>query len=192
MCCALLIGRILLGPYALTHPADTVAFVTTLLSLMRRAADRGRRSHGVSRGPTRPVALVVVGSEPGRRISSPRSDGPGHRCLPDRLHRRVIDERRDSGGRSARQQRWRSQTEDTRFSGDLVATTGTVLGVVRHEQGRLPARLRYRCPRASMFRCRPARPRWSAVKPSTAGSLEFYCSVPGHRDAGMVGAIVVQ
>ena len=27
------------------------------------------------------------------------------------------------------------------------------------------------------------------VKPETAGALEFYCSVPGHKDAGMVGTL---
>jgi Cupredoxin-like domain len=30
-----------------------------------------------------------------------------------------------------------------------------------------------------------------AIKPSGPGSLEFYCSVPGHRDAGMFGTINV-
>ena len=31
-----------------------------------------------------------------------------------------------------------------------------------------------------------------AVSPTGAGVLEFYCSVPGHRGAGMVGTIVVE
>jgi hypothetical protein len=30
-----------------------------------------------------------------------------------------------------------------------------------------------------------------AVKPTGSGNLEFYCSIPGHRDAGMVGTISV-
>ena len=30
-----------------------------------------------------------------------------------------------------------------------------------------------------------------AIKPTGSGKLEFYCSVPGHRDAGMVGTISV-
>jgi heme/copper-type cytochrome/quinol oxidase subunit 2 len=30
-----------------------------------------------------------------------------------------------------------------------------------------------------------------AIKPTRPGSLEFYCSVPGHRDTGMVGTIDV-
>jgi Cupredoxin-like domain len=30
-----------------------------------------------------------------------------------------------------------------------------------------------------------------AIKPTGSGNLEFYCSVPGHRDAGMVGTISV-
>jgi len=30
-----------------------------------------------------------------------------------------------------------------------------------------------------------------AIKPTGPGSLEFYCSIPGHRDAGMVGTISV-
>jgi len=31
-----------------------------------------------------------------------------------------------------------------------------------------------------------------AIKPTTAGTLEFYCAVPGHKDAGMVGTIDVR
>jgi plastocyanin len=31
-----------------------------------------------------------------------------------------------------------------------------------------------------------------AIKPTAAGGLEFYCSVPGHREAGMVGTITVE
>jgi nitrite reductase (NO-forming) len=31
-----------------------------------------------------------------------------------------------------------------------------------------------------------------AIKPTGPGRLEFYCSVPGHRDAGMVGTINVE
>lgn len=30
-----------------------------------------------------------------------------------------------------------------------------------------------------------------AIKPSASGSLEFFCGVPGHREAGMVGTIAV-
>lgn len=30
-----------------------------------------------------------------------------------------------------------------------------------------------------------------AVRPTRPGALDFYCSVPGHRDAGMVGTITV-
>jgi len=30
-----------------------------------------------------------------------------------------------------------------------------------------------------------------AIKPTSAGPLEFYCAVPGHRDAGMAGIIQV-
>lgn len=30
-----------------------------------------------------------------------------------------------------------------------------------------------------------------AVKPTAAGSLEFYCAIPGHKEAGMAGTIAV-
>jgi uncharacterized cupredoxin-like copper-binding protein len=30
-----------------------------------------------------------------------------------------------------------------------------------------------------------------AIKPTSAGTLEFYCAIPGHREAGMVGTITV-
>jgi uncharacterized cupredoxin-like copper-binding protein len=31
-----------------------------------------------------------------------------------------------------------------------------------------------------------------AIKPTEPGNLQFYCNVPGHRDAGMVGTITVE
>jgi nitrite reductase (NO-forming) len=31
-----------------------------------------------------------------------------------------------------------------------------------------------------------------AIKPTGPGTLNFYCSVPGHRDAGMVGTISIE
>jgi uncharacterized cupredoxin-like copper-binding protein len=31
-----------------------------------------------------------------------------------------------------------------------------------------------------------------AITPTGPGNLEFYCGVPGHRDAGMVGTISVE
>jgi uncharacterized cupredoxin-like copper-binding protein len=30
-----------------------------------------------------------------------------------------------------------------------------------------------------------------AIKPTAAGNLQFYCAIPGHRDAGMVGTLTV-
>ena len=38
----------------------------------------------------------------------------------------------------------------------------------------------------------PASTTFIAVKPATAGVLQFFCAVPGHRDAGMAGTIAVQ
>ena len=32
----------------------------------------------------------------------------------------------------------------------------------------------------------------AAVAPTASGPLEFYCAVPGHREAGMVGSITVE
>ena len=40
-----------------------------------------------------------------------------------------------------------------------------------------------------------AKPKASATgefTPTTAGTYEYYCSVPGHREAGMKGTLVVQ
>jgi plastocyanin len=31
-----------------------------------------------------------------------------------------------------------------------------------------------------------------AIKPTGAGTLEFYCAIPGHKEAGMDGTISVQ
>lgn len=30
-----------------------------------------------------------------------------------------------------------------------------------------------------------------AIKPTAAGTLQFYCAIPGHRDAGMAGTLTV-
>ncbi len=130
------------GPYALTHPADTVAFVTTLLSLMGGLMIvfgsvtawlevRRGRSLWSSSGRAGPI---LAGT-----------DRPRHRRLPDRLRRRVLDQRRDRRGRSARLHRGahdRGHQVLRRPRGDDRCGPRRL----RHEQGRLPPRLRHRCP----------------------------------------------
>ena len=39
-------------------------------------------------------------------------------------------------------------------------------------------------PSGSTSRCRPTSTTFVAIKPTAPGLLEFYCAVPGHRDAG--------
>lgn len=33
---------------------------------------------------------------------------------------------------------------------------------------------------------------WVSFTPTRDGAYEFYCTIPGHKDAGMIGTIIVQ
>ncbi len=175
------------GPYALTHPADTVAFVTTILSLVGGLlivvggltawleVRRGRPLWSSS-GRAGPILAATSGLVVGACLTA------------------FIGASSTSAGTAAGEAPTTTvalTAEDTRFSGDLVATTGTVLGVfVTNKDGYPHA---FDIDALGIHVPLPAgATTFVAVKPNAAGSLEFYCSVPGHRDAGMVGAIVVQ
>ena len=175
------------GPYALTHPVDTVAFVTTILSLVGGIlivagsitawleVRRGRplwSSSGRSGAILAGTAGLVVGA-----------------CLTAFIGASSTSAGSASG--EAPTATGALTAVDTRFSGDLEATAGSVLGVVVTNRDDYPHA--FDIDDLGIHVPLPAgATTFVAVKPRTAGSLAFYCSVPGHRDAGMVGAIVVQ
>jgi plastocyanin len=82
--------------------------------------------------------------------------------------------------------------QDTKFlETNLVATSGEVLGIfVTNKDGYGHS---FDVDQLGVHVALPANSTtFIAVRPTTSGSLEFYCAVPGHRDAGMVGTIAVK
>jgi uncharacterized cupredoxin-like copper-binding protein len=176
------------APYALGHPADALSFGTTLVALVagivvvvgsltawqevRRAREswqlRGRAGFIVAG-----VAGVVVGA-----------------CLTSALAASATSA--GSAGTEPPATTATVTAQDTRFlETSLQAKSGQVLGVYvtnkdsyAHTFDIDSLDIHVPVP--------PLSTTFVAVKPTSAGSLEFYCAVPGHKDAGMVGTISVQ
>lgn len=176
------------GPYALAHPADVLSFVTTVSVLVA----------GI---------LVVVGSltawlevRRGRRLWQARGRAGfivagvaglvAGACLTS-----VLAASSKSAGNVLTEPPATTATviaQNTKFLGaSLEAKSGEVLGIfVTNKDGYAHSfdvdALRIHVPLS------PASTTFVAIKPTTAGVLQFYCAVPGHRDAGMAGTISVQ
>jgi hypothetical protein len=80
--------------------------------------------------------------------------------------------------------------KDTAFVGDLGATPGQVLGIFvtnadayAHSFDVDELGIHVPLPATSTT--------FVALKPTAGGRLPFYCGVPGHKDAGMVGTVTV-
>ena len=175
------------APYALGHPADALSFGTTLLSIVA-------------------AALVIVGSVAvWREIGRGRALwGPGGRaglliasvaglvlgaCLTS-----IAAASSTSAGIALSGPPATTATltaRDTKFlETSLEARSGDVLGVfVTNNDGYAHS---FDVDALGIHVALPAgSTTFVALKPAAAGRLEFYCAVPGHRDAGMVGSITV-
>lgn len=173
--------------YALTHPADALTFVTTLAVLFAGA-------------------IVLVGSltawlelRRGRPIWQPRGRSGFivagiaglvlGACLTSVAAASSAGAGLALGGPPATTASL--SAKDTKFVGRLDATAGEVLGIfVTNDDGFAHS---FDVDALGVHVPLPAgSTTFVAIKPSTAGALAFYCAVPGHRDAGMVGTLDVQ
>ncbi len=174
------------APYALTHPADALTFVTTLGvvvagvcvivgSLTAYREVRAGRPVWHARGRAGLIAAGVVGLFLGASVTS------------------AFAEASTAAGPAISEPPATTATllaRDTGFVGTLEAASGEVLGILVTNAD----------PYAHSFDIdalaihvplRPGSTTFVAVQPTTGGPLPFYCAVPGHEDAGMVGSISV-
>ena len=174
------------APYALTHPTDALTFVSTLGvvvasvivivgSLTAWREVRGGRPVWHARGRAGLVLAGVVGLVLGASVTSvfaAASTGAGPAGSEPPAATATLLAR------------------DTAFVGQLAATSGEVLGILVTNAD----------PYAHSFDVDalaihvplpPSSTTFVALKPTGGGVIPFYCGVPGHKDAGMVGAISV-
>jgi uncharacterized membrane protein HdeD (DUF308 family) len=175
------------APYALAHPADALSFVTTLIALVAGIlavvagltawleVRRGRPSWQAG-GRAGSVVVGLAGLVVGACLTSvaaAASTGHGMALSAPPSSTALLT------------------AQDTRFSNGLDATPGEVLGVfVTNRDGYAHA---FDVDELGIHVPLPAgSTTFVAIKSATVGSVQFYCSVPGHRDAGMVGTITVR
>ena len=174
--------------YALAHPADALSFVTTLVvlvagmlvvfgSLTAWLEVRRGRPLWQSGGRAGLVVVAVAGSVAGACLTS------------------LLAASSTSAGTALSQPPATTVSvtaQDTRFlETTLEARAGEVLGIyVTNKDGYGHAfdvdalGIHVPLPASSTT--------FVALKPTAAGALQFYCAVPGHKDAGMVGTIAVE
>lgn len=175
------------APYALAHPADSLSFVTTLVVLVAaimaiaasltawREVRRGRASWQ-SGGRSGLVVAGVVGLVVGACLTSVLAASSTGTVA-------ALSQPPTTTGSLT--------VQDTKFLENLDAKTGDVLGVfVTNRDGFAHSfdvdALGIHVPLAATSTT------FVAINPTAAGPLQFYCAVPGHKDAGMVGAISVR
>jgi plastocyanin len=175
------------GPYALAHPADALSFVTTLLALAAgvlvvvggltawfelRRARRLWQARGRAGIVVAGMAGLVVGACLTSVVAASSASVGTVLSGPPAATASVI-------------------AQNTKFlETSLGAKSGEVLGIfVTNKDGYAHSfdidALGIHVPLP------PTSTTFIAVKPTTAGVVQFYCSVPGHKDAGMVGTIAV-
>jgi len=173
-------------PVALANPADTNSFIVTIVVVAAGAAisiggiaaffdvRRGRPTwsrNGRSGLATIAVVAAVVGAS-ATSVLAGSSAGGG----------RVASTPTVTGLITA---------EDTRFSGPSVsANTGDVLGLFVINKDTTGHSFDIDS-LGIHVQLAPNSTTAVAVTPTGPGAVEFYCSVPGHREAGMVGTIAV-
>jgi hypothetical protein len=174
------------APYALTHPADALTFVTTLGvvvagvvvivgSLTAWREVRGGRPIWRARGGAGLVLAGVVGLVLGASVTSvtaSSSTGAGSAASePPEATAALL-------------------AKDTAFVGQLEAASGQVLGILVTNAD--PYTHSFDVDGLGIHVPLPANSTtFVALKPTASGALAFYCGVPGHKDAGMVGMIAV-
>lgn len=172
-------------PYALTHPSDpafTVALVLVVgvgvLVVTGVVAFREARTGAADRSGRRGrmISAIVWSAVVGAVATSSVAAGAG------------------SGGSSVAEAPTRSAlltAENTAFAETSIEIqTGEVLGLfIVNRDGFAHS---FDIDALDIHVQLPANATTAVmVKPTTAGTLEYYCAVPGHREAGMVGSLTV-
>ena len=74
--------------------------------------------------------------------------------------------------------------------GEIHAAAGQAVNIILANRGAIVHDLTIPGLRFQLS-AQPGQLREASLSPSVPGTYEFYCSVPGHREAGMVGRLVV-
>jgi plastocyanin len=175
-------------PYALAHPAETSSFVVSILIIASGAAiaiggvaafldvRRGRPtwSPGGRAGQIGGLVVALVIGAAATSALSGSVTAAGSRIATTPTSVRLL------------------AVENTRFEEtSLAMSAGGVLGLFVINEDASPHAFDID---SLGIHVQLASNSTTAlvVAPTAAGVLEFYCSVPGHRDAGMVGTIAVK
>ncbi|MBI2762278.1 MAG: cupredoxin domain-containing protein [Chloroflexi bacterium] len=174
--------------FSLTHPADAQGFIPTVLALLgaglaigggiaafldvRRGRETWTRSGRAGWLMTALSGLIVGAVLTSALAGSASSAGGG-----------VTDAPTTTGVVTAENTKW--------LPTSLQVKNGEVLGLfVINKDGFAHT---FDIPTLNISVQLPANSTTAvAIKPTAAGTLEFYCAIPGHKEAGMVGTITVQ
>lgn len=174
-------------PFALTHPTDVSGFTavlplvagTIVLVIAGWNAFRDARATAPAASPARRTMLAVTATAA---------------AVVGALATSFLTGIGGSAGGSVAEATTTTEVEakDTRFTTTAVtAKTGETLGIVLINRDSFPHS--FDIDALDIHVQMPAKSTSvAAVAPAAAGPLEFYCAVPGHREAGMVGSIAVE
>ena len=176
-------------PYDVTHPADTVAFLVTLVAIPAALVIviggiaafldvRRGRAAWTSTGRAGWVITAVAGAVVGAASTSVVAAGSA-----------------SAGGSAIAEAPTRTgiiTAENGKFvESPLGMNDGEVLGLFVINRDRIGHA--FDVDSLGIHVLLPADSTTAiAIEPSGPGSVEFYCSIPGHRDAGMAGTINVE
>jgi cupredoxin-like protein len=175
------------APYALMHPADAAGFVTSLVALIAAVVAivagltawrevRSGRASWEPRGGAGLVIGVVVGLVVGACLTSvaaASSASPGIALAAPPATTVTL-----------------TAVKTSFVEPSLQAKAGDVLGIFVTNKD--PYAHAFDIDALGIHVALPAdSTTFVAVRPMATGRLQFYCAVPGHRDAGMAGTIDV-